>query len=295
VKFFDFPDSPQDKHLPHFCVFTDPSAPYYGEVRGAVQELARRENSRALAFIEIPAGSAPFKFFNFHAETPPFAIIVNWTLGMANRPYDLYAYGGAEAGGSNASALLDAASMGSFVADYFGHRLPMWVRSEPVLQDFAEYRRSEGAFPAVGSQWAEVVMQDDVDVLLFFFAPWCGFSKQMQPRIDDVARHLGHVSTLRVVKIDGTVNDIKHSVMSTMDGWPFLVMFPAGRKDRAEAILAPEVAAEGPEEWRGHLVERLRAKATHPIPDAPPPPASQADAAEADPEAPGAHRDLQEI
>lgn len=290
MKFFDFPNVKLiNKDLPHFRVYTDSGAPYYGKVRSAVQELARREKHRALAFIEITAAHPnTFKWFNFHTDKEglPFAILVNWTYGMGKKPYDMYAYAGVDAGGPNASALQDIASMERFVGDFFGYRLQPWLRSEPILMNFSDYRRFEGAFQMVQTQWAEVALQDDVDVLVMFFASWCGFSKRMQPRIDDLARRLGHVSSLRVAKIDLTLNDIKHPVLHRMAGYPFLVMFPAGKKGRPEVIHAPEAAAE----WTERLTAMLRPVATHPIPDAPPP-ASQTDVAGAV----STFRDLQEI
>jgi len=304
VKFFDFPvPASLETGLPHFCVFTERSAPYYDGVRSAVQELARREKHRALAFVEIPARfHDTFKFFNFHTDEDglPFAVVVNWTYGMGKKPYDMYAYADVadvKGIGPNASALQDADGMGRFVGDFFDHRLQPWLRSEPVLENFSDYRHSEGAFQVVQSQWSEVVLQEDVDVLVLFFAPWCGFSKRMQPRIDDLARHLGHVDSLRVVKLDATLNDIKHPVMNRMTGYPFLAMFPAGRKDRAEVIHA-KVDNEPAEGWRHHLLELLRPVATHPIPEKPPPALLASDAgppAEEAPEPAGAFRDLQEI
>merc|ERR1712178_199478 len=91
----------------------------------------------------------------------------------------------------------------------------------------------------VGSQFDSLVLSDrgqDKDVLVMIFAPWCGFSKRLQPRIDALARDLRHVTTLDIFKIDGTENDLMHPIVHQLSGYPFVALFPAGSKDSAVQI-----------------------------------------------------------
>merc|ERR1712187_494961 len=91
----------------------------------------------------------------------------------------------------------------------------------------------------VASQFQSLVIDgeaQDRDVFVMIFAPWCGFSKRLQPRIDELARDLRHVSSLDIFKIDGTENDLMHPILHELTGYPFVALFPAGRKDAAVKI-----------------------------------------------------------
>merc|ERR1712008_8583 len=209
-----------------------------------------------------------FKFFNFHSSSAdlPVALIVDWTFGMGNKPYKKYSL--TKNAVPDAAALSNETHVEYLVRDFLAGTLQPWLRSEPVEQTLGDYNPSDGAMTIVGSQFEEVVVQGDFDVLVMFFAPWCGFSKRMQPLFDRLAKQLQHVKTLRIVKIDATMNDITHPIMQQMDGYPFLGFFPAADKDGAQEF-GVETGTDEADEWPKAVTSRLKEVATHGILDGP--------------------------
>lgn len=110
-----------------------------------------------------------------------------------------------------------------FVDDYEGKRLKPWLRSEPAPS--AEDQFDGGVGIVVGSTFVEVAQDPSVDVLIDFYAPWCGHCRKFEPHYKELARKLKHVSSLRIMKVDATRNELEG--MSIM-GFPTIVLFPAG-------------------------------------------------------------------
>lgn len=269
VKFYDFPDIGSISEVPHLSYFVEIGAPYYSEVRKTMQAAARHWSQKRLAFVEISnQHSDVFKFFNFHSSSAdlPVALLVDWTFGMGNKPYKKYSL--TKNAVPDAAALSNETHVEYFVRDFLAGTLQPWLRSEPVEQTLGDHNPSDGAMTIVGSQFEEVVVQGDFDVLVMFFAPWCGFSKRMQPLFDRLAKQLQHVKTLRIVKIDATMNDITHPIMQQMDGYPFLGFFPAADKDGAQEF-GVETGTDEADEWPKAVTSRLKEVATHGILDGP--------------------------
>eukprot|EP00930_Biecheleria_cincta_P052997 TRINITY_DN38311_c0_g1_i1.p1 TRINITY_DN38311_c0_g1~~TRINITY_DN38311_c0_g1_i1.p1 ORF type:complete len:165 (+),score=32.95 TRINITY_DN38311_c0_g1_i1:51-497(+) len=121
----------------------------------------------------------------------------------------------------------------------------------------------------VASQFQALVLSRDQDVLVMFYAPWCGFSKRMQPRIDALAHNLSHVKSLAILKIDDTRNDVDHPVMAQLTGYPFLAVFPAHKKEQARQVKVNGKLLGDPDAWLHEAVSMLKQHVTYPIPDAP--------------------------
>ena len=60
----------------------------------------------------------------------------------------------------------------------------------------------------VKSNFERVVLEEGKDVLLEFYAPWCGFCKQLAPVYDQLAEYLSEVENLVIAKVDATVNTV---------------------------------------------------------------------------------------
>lgn len=269
VRFFDYPDLGEIGALPHIAYFVGREAPYYSKVRDAMKQVARMSATRNVAFIETTTDYPDcYKFFNLHVEDSerlPLTLAIEWTFGVGRKPFKMYSL--TRDGHPNASAMLDIANVDRFVQAFLAGTLEQWIRSEVVLQNLSDYSAASGAMQIVGSQFGEVVLENDLDVVVLFFAPWCGFSKRVQPWVDELARRVGHAPTVRVVKLDATMNDVYHTVLTKLSGYPFLAVFPAGAKDTAVELRAQADAANA-SEWLGTAMELLRQAATHPIEEA---------------------------
>jgi protein disulfide-isomerase A1 len=96
-----------------------------------------------------------------------------------------------------------------------------YSRSEPVPE-----KNDDAVKIVVGKTFEEIVYDKDKDVLLEYYAPWCGHCKTLEPKFKKLAQKLSHVKNLVIAKIDGTENDTPVSI----EGFPTIYFFPANNK-----------------------------------------------------------------
>lgn len=71
-------------------------------------------------------------------------------------------------------------------------------------------------------------MNSTADVLVEFYAPWCGHCKQLAPIYDAVAKKLLVNKNIVIAKVDSTLNEVP-SV--SIKGFPTIKFFPNGSKN----------------------------------------------------------------
>lgn len=80
----------------------------------------------------------------------------------------------------------------------------------------------------VAKNYEDVVMDNDKDVLLEFYAPWCGHCKNLAPKYEELASLYSgsHADRIVVAKVDATANDVPDEIQ----GFPTIKLFRAGDK-----------------------------------------------------------------
>lgn len=107
--------------------------------------------------------------------------------------------------------------------DYVAGKLQPKVKSEevPDVQEGPVYK-------AVGKNYENLVVDNDKDVLIEFYAPWCGHCKNLAPIYDELGGlFFGKTDKVVVAKMDHTANEIDVSIQ----GYPTIMLFAAGKKD----------------------------------------------------------------
>jgi len=97
----------------------------------------------------------------------------------------------------------------------------------------------------VGKNFDRIVRDSDDDVLLEFYAPWCGHCKSLEPKYVELAESLKDVKGLVIAKIDSTANEIDGIHVG---GFPTIKFFPRGSK-RAPVDYDGEREVEGFKTW----------------------------------------------
>lgn len=75
----------------------------------------------------------------------------------------------------------------------------------------------------VGKNFNDLVLNPDHDVLVKFYAPWCGHCKKLAPIWDEVATELKDVPGLVISKFDATTNEVDGVEIR---GYPTLKFYP---------------------------------------------------------------------
>ena len=71
-------------------------------------------------------------------------------------------------------------------------------------------------------------MDESKDVLIEFYAPWCGHCKSLEPVFKKLGQKYENVKNLVIAKLDATVNEF--SPEFTVEGFPTIYFVPAGKK-----------------------------------------------------------------
>jgi len=79
----------------------------------------------------------------------------------------------------------------------------------------------------VGKSFKDIVLDSTKDVLVEFYAPWCGHCKSLTPIYDALAKKLSYNDNLVIAKIDGTANEIEGV---SVQGFPTIKLWPANNK-----------------------------------------------------------------
>jgi protein disulfide-isomerase-like protein len=70
-------------------------------------------------------------------------------------------------------------------------------------------------------------MDESKDVLVKYYAPWCGHCKKLAPIWDQLAQDLADIPNLVIAKFDSTANEVDGVEIK---GYPTLKFYPKGNK-----------------------------------------------------------------
>lgn len=105
-----------------------------------------------------------------------------------------------------------------FVNDLEEGALEPYIKSEPIPD-----KKDHGVTVAVGKNFEDVVTNSGKDVLIEFYAPWCGHCKKLTPIYEELAEKLKD-EDVSIVKLDATANDVPPTF--DVRGFPTLFWIP---------------------------------------------------------------------
>ncbi|XP_046439075.1 probable protein disulfide-isomerase A4 [Daphnia pulex] len=82
----------------------------------------------------------------------------------------------------------------------------------------------------VANSFAKEILQSKKDVLIEFYAPWCGHCKALEPEYKKLAKKMKKSNpNLILAKMDATANDV-HPIFGQIKGYPSLFFLPVAHK-----------------------------------------------------------------
>ncbi|XP_007532784.2 protein disulfide-isomerase A4 [Erinaceus europaeus] len=119
----------------------------------------------------------------------------------------------------------DANALRDFVTAFKKGKLQPVIKSQPVPKN------NKGPVKVVvGKTFDAVVMDAKKDVLIEFYAPWCGHCKQLEPVYTELAKKYKAHKGLVIAKMDATANDVPHPGYK-VEGFPTIYLAPRGDKE----------------------------------------------------------------
>lgn len=115
---------------------------------------------------------------------------------------------------------LSLESISEFVQKYVAGEIEPFVKSEPVPES-----QDEAVHVLVGSEFEALVQDENKDVLVEFYASWCGHCKNLKPIYEELAEHFKDNENIVIAKLNHELNDVPDQI----NGYPTIKFYPAGK------------------------------------------------------------------
>jgi len=112
-------------------------------------------------------------------------------------------------------------TFGAFLTDLAEGKLEPYMKSEPIPETQGNVK------VAVAKNFDELVTNNEKDVLVEFYAPWCGHCKKLTPIYDELGDKM-EGENVEIVKMDATANDVPPQF--SVSGFPTLFWLPSTTK-----------------------------------------------------------------
>lgn len=201
IKFFSTPNVKA-------MLFVNFTSKYFGDFESKYHDIANEHKGSGIRFLiaDVETSKGAFEFYGIREDHLPVIVISNNDKEKFWKPN------------------LEPDHIESWLKGYKDGKLAPYVKSEPV--------------PAVNDQPVKVVVADNFDdivyksgknVLLEFYAPWCGHCKKLGPVLVKVAKSFAKDDDVVIAKIDATANEIVHEGFE-IKGYPTMYFKSASGK-----------------------------------------------------------------
>uniref|UniRef100_A0A7N0TUS9 Protein disulfide-isomerase n=1 Tax=Kalanchoe fedtschenkoi TaxID=63787 RepID=A0A7N0TUS9_KALFE len=189
-------NSPSDKAM-LFVNFTDSLLDSF---KSKLHELAAEQKGKGLIFLvgDVDASQNALDYFGVKAEQSPFIIVQT----NANEKF--------------LKTHVKPDELSPWLKEYLAGEVKPFIRSQPIPQT-----NDEPVKVVVTDSLEDFVLKSNKNVLLEFYAPWCGHCKKLAPILDEVATHFEKDPNVVIAKLDATENDVPQKTFA-VEGFPTL-------------------------------------------------------------------------
>ena len=204
--------SPIQKHA---LFFTDKMLPHHGEVLEVFTTVAKNFKGTALV-VNVPSSEAKVTEYFGVTDFPTF-VFVDMSSGSSLKKFPF------------SGDIKDAEAVSAHINAVLSGELKASLKSEEV----SPADTAGNVKVLKGTSFNEIVMDNDKDVLVEFYAPWCGHCKKLAPTWDELGNKFSSVDSVVIAKMDATANEIDVDGVD-VKGFPTLYFFPG--KDKKNPV-----------------------------------------------------------
>ncbi|CAI9777545.1 unnamed protein product [Fraxinus pennsylvanica] len=213
VDFHDFQVDAMEKFIeeatiPFVTIFnSDPSNhPYVNKFFGSAntkpiyKDVAVLYKKKSISFLlgDLEASEGAFQYFGLTVDQAPL-LIIQTTDGQ-----------------KYLKANIEPDQIVPWLKDYTDGQVKPFIRSEPIPEV-----NNEPVKVVVTDSLQDMVFNSGKNVMLEFYAPWCGHCKQLAPILEEVAISFENDTDVMIAKLDATTNDVPVDTFD-VQGYPTL-------------------------------------------------------------------------
>lgn len=197
----------------HLLLFLSATAEGYADQVEMVKGIAKEHKGQML-FVTINTDEDDHKrileFFGMKEDELPSFRAIRLAEDMAKYKPD--------------NAAIDGDNIRAFVKEFLAGNLKQHLMSDEIPEDWD----ATGVKTLVGKNFADVAMNADKDVLVEFYAPWCGHCKQLVPIWDKLGEKYKDHESIVIAKIDSTANELEDI---KVQGFPTIKLIKKGTNE----------------------------------------------------------------
>ncbi|CAG8674053.1 11943_t:CDS:2, partial [Ambispora gerdemannii] len=114
-----------------------------------------------------------------------------------------------------------------FVRKFLKGEIPPSIKSESIPE-----KNDDPVYVLVADSFEDVVYDKNKDILVEFYAPWCGHCKKLAPIYEKLGEtYQEFKDKIVIAKMDATLNDLPAGVPFKISGFPTIKLFKAGENN----------------------------------------------------------------
>ncbi|KAJ3671616.1 hypothetical protein LUZ60_007695 [Juncus effusus] len=201
IKFFN---SPNAKAM----LFMNFSTEKYESFKSNLNEAAKQYKGKGISFLigDLEASQGAFQYFGLKEDQVPLIVLQE------------------NDGQKYLNPNLEPGQILPWLKDYTEGKLKAYKKSEPIPET-----NDEPVKIVVADTLHDIVFKSGKNVLLEFYAPWCGHCKKLAPILEEAAIALKDQEDVVIAKIDATANDVPKDEFD-VQGYPTMYFSSASGK-----------------------------------------------------------------
>lgn len=200
----------------HLLFFISKEAGHFEKYIDPAKEIAKKYREKIL-FVTIDADQEDhqriLEFFGMKKEDVPSMRIIHLEEDMAKFKPE--------------TNDLSADKIDIFVKSFLDGKVKQHLLSQDLPEDWDKHPVKT----LVANKFDEVVLDDTKDVLVEFYAPWCGHCKQLVPIYDKLGEKYADHETIVIAKMDATSNELEHTKINS---FPTIYLYRKGDNQKVE-------------------------------------------------------------